>query len=70
MTANARLNKLPPEVILWGGTGQAKVVRPIYRALRLEGDRGIRRYSRAERGAAGLGLKVSDRPGSGSTGHH
>jgi len=23
------LNKLPPKVILWGGTGQAKVVRPI-----------------------------------------
>ena len=23
------LNKLPPRVILWGGTGQAKVVRPI-----------------------------------------
>ena len=23
------INKLPPKVILWGGTGQAKVVRPI-----------------------------------------
>ena len=23
------LNKLPPKVLLWGGTGQAKVVRPI-----------------------------------------
>lgn len=27
--ANEHLNRLPPEVILWGGTGQAKVVRPI-----------------------------------------
>lgn len=26
---NEHVNKLPPEVILWGGTGQAKVVRPI-----------------------------------------
>ena len=26
---NEHLNRLPPEVILWGGTGQAKVVRPI-----------------------------------------
>lgn len=26
---NNSLNKLPPKVILWGGTGQAKVVRPI-----------------------------------------
>lgn len=26
---NYRLNELPPKVILWGGTGQAKVVRPI-----------------------------------------
>lgn len=26
---NNHLNKLPPQVILWGGTGQAKVVRPI-----------------------------------------
>uniref|UniRef100_A0A7V3J935 Acetyltransferase n=1 Tax=candidate division CPR3 bacterium TaxID=2268181 RepID=A0A7V3J935_UNCC3 len=24
-----RLNDLPPKIILWGGTGQAKVVRPI-----------------------------------------
>jgi hypothetical protein len=23
------INKLPPKIILWGGTGQAKVVRPI-----------------------------------------
>lgn len=27
--ANAKLNQLPAQVILWGGTGQAKVVRPI-----------------------------------------
>ncbi len=27
--SNEHLNKLPPEVIIWGGTGQAKVVRPI-----------------------------------------
>lgn len=26
---NEHINKLPPKVILWGGTGQAKVVRPI-----------------------------------------
>ncbi|SNQ62984.1 Acetyltransferase [Candidatus Methanoperedens nitroreducens] len=26
---NNHINKLPPKVILWGGTGQAKVVRPI-----------------------------------------
>lgn len=26
---NSELNKLPKQVILWGGTGQAKVVRPI-----------------------------------------
>jgi len=26
---NDFINKLPPKVILWGGTGQAKVVRPI-----------------------------------------
>jgi sugar O-acyltransferase (sialic acid O-acetyltransferase NeuD family) len=26
---NDYLNQLPPKVILWGGTGQAKVVRPI-----------------------------------------
>jgi len=26
---NAEINQLPPNVILWGGTGQAKVVRPI-----------------------------------------
>lgn len=29
MMANPHLNALPPFVILWGGTGQAKVVRPI-----------------------------------------
>jgi len=27
--AKPGLNKMPPRVILWGGTGQAKVVRPI-----------------------------------------
>lgn len=27
--ANAHINRLPPRVILWGGTGQSKVVRPI-----------------------------------------
>lgn len=27
--SNNHLNRLPPKVILWGGTGQAKVVRPI-----------------------------------------
>ena len=27
--SNDHLNKFPPRVILWGGTGQAKVVRPI-----------------------------------------
>jgi sugar O-acyltransferase (sialic acid O-acetyltransferase NeuD family) len=27
--ANSHINKFPPSVILWGGTGQAKVVRPI-----------------------------------------
>ena len=26
---NSKYNKLPPKVVLWGGTGQAKVVRPI-----------------------------------------
>jgi sugar O-acyltransferase (sialic acid O-acetyltransferase NeuD family) len=26
---NCEINKFPPKVILWGGTGQAKVVRPI-----------------------------------------
>jgi sugar O-acyltransferase (sialic acid O-acetyltransferase NeuD family) len=26
---DVEINKLPPKVILWGGTGQAKVVRPI-----------------------------------------
>ena len=26
---NCRINEFPPKVILWGGTGQAKVVRPI-----------------------------------------
>lgn len=26
---NSHINKLPPKVVLWGGTGQAKVVRPI-----------------------------------------
>jgi sugar O-acyltransferase (sialic acid O-acetyltransferase NeuD family) len=26
---NEHINRLPPNVILWGGTGQAKVVRPI-----------------------------------------
>ncbi|HZE73239.1 MAG TPA: acetyltransferase [Pyrinomonadaceae bacterium] len=26
---NKATNKLPPKIILWGGTGQAKVVRPI-----------------------------------------
>ena len=26
---NCRVNELPPRVILWGGTGQAKAVRPI-----------------------------------------
>jgi len=26
---NDHVNRLPPKVILWGGTGQAKVVRPI-----------------------------------------
>ena len=26
---NSNISKLPPKVILWGGTGQAKVVRPI-----------------------------------------
>ena len=26
---NSDINRLPPKVILWGGTGQAKVVRPI-----------------------------------------
>jgi sugar O-acyltransferase (sialic acid O-acetyltransferase NeuD family) len=26
---NYHLNRLPPKIILWGGTGQAKVVRPI-----------------------------------------
>jgi sugar O-acyltransferase (sialic acid O-acetyltransferase NeuD family) len=26
---NEHVNQLPPKVILWGGTGQAKVVRPI-----------------------------------------
>lgn len=26
---NEHVNRFPPEVILWGGTGQAKVVRPI-----------------------------------------
>lgn len=26
---NNHINELPPKVILWGGTGQAKVVRPI-----------------------------------------
>jgi sugar O-acyltransferase (sialic acid O-acetyltransferase NeuD family) len=26
---NCGINKFPPKVILWGGTGQAKVVRPI-----------------------------------------
>ena len=26
---NDHVNRLPPEIILWGGTGQAKVVRPI-----------------------------------------
>jgi sugar O-acyltransferase (sialic acid O-acetyltransferase NeuD family) len=29
MTKHAHINKLPPHVILFGGTGQAKVVRPI-----------------------------------------
>lgn len=27
--SNCRVNELPPRVILWGGTGQAKAVRPI-----------------------------------------
>src|SRR5436190_12238551 len=27
------LNKLPPRVLLWGGTGQAKAVRPIIEHL-------------------------------------
>jgi sugar O-acyltransferase (sialic acid O-acetyltransferase NeuD family) len=27
--ANSHINQFPPSVILWGGTGQAKVVRPI-----------------------------------------
>ena len=32
MTAiNNHINELPSQVILWGGTGQAKVVRPIER---------------------------------------
>jgi sugar O-acyltransferase (sialic acid O-acetyltransferase NeuD family) len=26
---NQHINRFPPEVLLWGGTGQAKVVRPI-----------------------------------------
>ena len=26
---NVSLNQLPPHVIIWGGTGQAKVMRPI-----------------------------------------
>lgn len=26
---NEHLNRLPPKIILWGGTGQAKVLRPI-----------------------------------------
>ena len=28
-TYNHNINKLPPKVIFWGGTGQAKVDRPI-----------------------------------------
>src|SRR5882724_6658908 len=31
--ANYRLNELPPKVVLWGGTGQAKAVRPIIEHL-------------------------------------
>jgi sugar O-acyltransferase (sialic acid O-acetyltransferase NeuD family) len=27
--SNSHINRLPPKMILWGGTGQAKVVRPI-----------------------------------------
>ena len=27
--AHSHINRFPPHVILWGGTGQAKVVRPI-----------------------------------------
>lgn len=27
--AHSQINRFPPQVILWGGTGQAKVVRPI-----------------------------------------
>jgi len=27
--SNSPINELPPRIILWGGTGQAKVVRPI-----------------------------------------
>ena len=26
---NTNINELPPKIVLWGGTGQAKVLRPI-----------------------------------------